>query len=88
MKKRKGSKETLTNEILAEKYQDNFDLALHAISIAQNQIYSGKEFSIDGLLNNMAKGAIEVVSKEVSEEGPDATPDYDFTTVEDPNKGG
>ena len=47
--------EWLTNERLTKYFKNNFDMANYAIAIARQIVRSGKELSIDALIEEIVK---------------------------------
>ncbi len=49
--------EELTNEELTKLFTDNFQLALHSISMARNHVKAGQETSMQSVLKEVKKNS-------------------------------
>lgn len=50
-------RDMLTNEYIKKNFSDNFSLALASIEVAKNMIRSGRDFTLNSLLDTVAKSA-------------------------------
>jgi hypothetical protein len=66
------TKDNLTNERLSGAYNDNFQLALYAINLAQNELLSGKEVHISTLIERLRRNPHE----EIVRVAPESTEEY------------
>lgn len=66
MSENKKTSDRITNEFIAKKFRNSFDLVLYAIRLAKNMIKSGREPALYSTMQNRAT----LVLKEI-EEGKD-----------------
>lgn len=59
----KPKEKELTNESLTKLFKDNFDLAVTAIKVAQNEVDSGKEVTMQKVLTEIKQNPQHFIQK-------------------------
>jgi DNA-directed RNA polymerase subunit omega len=59
----KREKVALTNEILAKKFKNNFDLVNYAIQLAENMIITGRDARVKSDIQNRAMLVLEEINE-------------------------
>jgi hypothetical protein len=62
-----ASKEQLTSQRLRSLFKSNFDLAAYAIGLARYYIRSGREITIDQLLDDVRRNPHQLDAKRIAE---------------------
>jgi hypothetical protein len=55
MSKKLKNSESLTNESIKKSFDNNFKMAIHIMNVARNYQSTGREFTLNSLMNDVQK---------------------------------